>query len=206
MQLLLATKNLGKILEIRSILKPLFKGLDLPSLLDYTSYQAPEETGLSFQEISQHKAVHAAKALQIHALADDSGLVVPALNSEPGIKSARYSGPNATDKENRKKLIARLNEINPSERDGHYVASITLANPDGVIKCVEGMCQGHLLTEERGSQGFGYDSLFMKHDYSKTYAELSQEIKNKISHRAKAIDKLIHTLIVLSESKFALSH
>lgn len=206
MQLLLATKNLGKILEIRSILKPLFPGLDLPSLLDYPSYQPPEEVGQTFAENAQIKACHASKELKMHALADDSGLVIPVLNSEPGLKSARYAGENASDKDNRKKLIAKLKEINEQERDGYFISSMCLATPENILKQVEGICEGHLLIEEKGSQGFGYDSIFMKHDYSKTYAELSQEVKNKISHRAKALDKLINTLIILSESKFALSH
>ena len=82
---------------------------------------------------------------------------------------------------------------------------MALASPEKIVKATEGICEGHLLVEERGSQGFGYDSIFLKHDYSKTFAELSQEVKNKISHRAKALDKLINTLITLSESKFALS-
>jgi XTP/dITP diphosphohydrolase len=206
MRLLLATKNLGKILETRAILKPLFPSLDLPSLLDYPDYTAPEENGSSFKEIAENKALHAAQALQIHALADDSGLCIPALNLQPGIRSARYAGPDATDKDNRKKLIAKLTELKESERDGYFITCMTLASPEKIIKTSEGICEGQLLIHERGSQGFGYDSIFLKHDYSNTFAELSQEIKNKISHRAKAIDRMINTLIILSESKFALSH
>ena len=206
MKLLLATKNLGKILELRSMLKPLFPGLDLPSLLDYPDYSAPSEEGCTFRQIAETKALDAAKTLDMYALSDDSGLCIPLLNLEPGIRSARYAGTASTDKENRQKLITKLMDLKEHERDGYFISHMVLAAPDKIIKSVEGICEGHILIEGVGSQGFGYDSLFKKHDYSKTFAQLSQEVKNKISHRAKALDKLINTFIVLNESKFALSH
>lgn len=193
MEIVIASTNLHKIREIKAILKPHYP-FDFLSLLDFPEYQPPEETGASFEENAFIKATHAANALKKWVIADDSGLVVPALQDEPGVNSARYAGNNASDKDNRLKLIKALDPIQESERTGYYVCALALASPDGIQTQVKGSCEGFLLLKPRGSQGFGYDPLFLKYDYNKTFAEMDEETKNRISHRRKALDKLIPAL------------
>ncbi len=200
MEIVIASRNLHKIREIRSILKPQFP-LDFTSLLDFPNYQPPEETGATFEENVFVKATRAAAALKHWVIADDSGLVIPALGDAPGVNSARYAGEHATDKENREKLVKALDSLQESERVGYYVCALALASPDGIQKQVKGLCEGSLLLARRGSQGFGYDPLFLKYDYNKTFAEIDEETKNKISHRRKALDKIapiLETLLISS--------
>ncbi len=189
MKLVLATTNLHKVRELKSMLKE-FPQLDIYSLRDYPNYVQPDETGASFEENAKLKAEHAAQAFDALALADDSGLVVPSLGGEPGVRSARYASDEASDKDNRKKLIEKLRSLREDERTGYFQCSIAVASPEGTQKVVTGYCEGRLLTDPRGSNGFGYDPLFIKYDYNKTFAELDEETKNRISHRRKALDKL----------------
>lgn len=193
MQLVIASSNVHKIRECRSILKQL-RFLDILSLLDFPHYHPPEETGKTFEENARLKALHAARALGKMVIADDSGLVVPALGGKPGIFSARFAGENATDKDNRRKLLELMQNLTESERTAYFECWIVLASPEGVVRTVSGLCEGSILTEERGSQGFGYDPLFLKYEYSKTFAEMDEETKNRISHRRKALDKILATL------------
>ncbi|MCP5509421.1 MAG: RdgB/HAM1 family non-canonical purine NTP pyrophosphatase [Chlamydiales bacterium] len=196
MELVLATRNVHKILELRQMLKGLGP-FDIYTLRDFPDYIPPEEVGLTFEENACLKALHAAKALNKYVLADDSGLIVPALNGDPGVFSARYAGENATDKDNRAKLKTALSNLNNDERSGYFECALALADPSGIQKCVRGTCEGYLILEERGSQGFGYDPLFVKWDYGKTLAELEPDVKNRISHRRKALDKLLPALETL---------
>lgn len=189
-ELVIASTNVHKVREFRSLLKPLNR-FDLLSLSDFPNYVPPEETGKTFEENASLKAEHAAKSLQRWVLADDSGLVVPALNGAPGIFSARYAGNDATDLENRKKLLDEIQHLLEEDRQAFFECSIALASPEGLKKCVKGTCEGVLLTKDRGGGGFGYDPLFIKHGYSKTFAELGESVKNRISHRRKAFDKII---------------
>lgn len=195
--LVIASKNLHKIREIKFILKDI-KDLDIYSLNDFPDFKPPPETGNSFEENAKAKAIAAAKALNKRVLADDSGLVIPALDGAPGIYSARYAGENCSDKANRKKLIEELEKLPEHKRVGYFTSVMVLADENGnVEKCVHGYCEGTLLTEERGGNGFGYDSLFVKYDYNKSLAELKEDTKNKVSHRRRALDKLLTTLEVL---------
>lgn len=194
MEIVIASKNLHKIREIRAILKKQFPQFDYLSLHDFPDYCPPEETGKTFEENAFTKATHAANALKRWVIADDSGLVVPALKDAPGIYSARYAGPSATDKDNRQKLIKELDTLEEEERTGYYVCALALASPDGIQVQVKGYCEGSLTLTPRGSQGFGYDPLFIKYDYNKTLAEMDEETKNRISHRRKALDKLTPAL------------
>ena len=189
MELVLATHNLHKILEFKAMLKEI-KGLEVLSLRDFPDYVPPEETGATFEENATLKALTAAQALKKRVLADDSGLVVPSLEGEPGVFSSRYAGAHATDKENRMKLVKKLQELPESKRAAYFQCCLVLATPEGIEKIVNGFCEGSLQLEEKGRNGFGYDSLFVKYDYKKTLAELDGETKNKISHRRKALDKL----------------
>jgi len=195
LKIVLATTNAHKVRELKALLRTLKAGsrsapfnFDLYTLLNFPDYQPPEETGKTFEENATLKAVHAARALNSFTIADDSGLVVPALGGEPGIFSARYAGPNASDKENRKKLLERMRGIH--NRSAYFECAIAFASPGGLIKCVKGAAEGVILEAERGGLGFGYDPLFMKHDYNQTFAELQEAVKNKISHRGKALQKL----------------
>ncbi len=197
MKLIIASKNLHKVREYRTMMKQ-FPKFDLFSLNDFPDYIPPPEDGKTFEEIVSTKAHHAAIALNEWVIADDSGLVIPALNNTPGIHSQRYAGENASDADNRHKLIKELKNLKEHERVGYFVCSIAIASKEGVKKVVTGMCEGTLLIEERGRHGFGYDPLFMKYDYGKTFAELDEDMKNRISHRRKAFDKLLSTLETLA--------
>lgn len=193
LELVIATKNVHKIREIRSILKP-FASIDLLSLNEFPDYIPPEEVGETFEENAILKAVHAAKELNRWTLADDSGLVVPALKGAPGVFSARYAGKNATDLENRKKLLEEMEDLKEDARSAYYECWIAIASPQKLKKTFRGTCEGILLSHEKGRSGFGYDPLFVKHGYSKTFAEMEESVKNRISHRRKALDKLIPSL------------
>lgn len=189
MEIVIASTNLHKIREFRDMLKSI-KSFDVLSLHNFPTYQPPPETGSSFKENALQKALHAAEALQKIVLADDSGLVVPALKGAPGIHSRRYAGDDATDAENRQKLLAALRHLQDMERSAYYECCLVVATPKGLSKSVTGTCEGRILTEERGRNGFGYDSVFVKHEYDKTFAEIDEITKNRISHRQKAFAKI----------------
>lgn len=199
MKLIIASKNVHKIREFRSMLRGNPK-LDLFSLIDFPDYTPPPENGKNFEENAIQKAIDAAKELNEWVIADDSGLVLPALDGAPGIFSARYAGEKATEKDNRKKLLSAMRALKEEQRDGYYFCCIALASPEGLVKCASARCEGTIIEKERGGQGFGYDSLFKKHDYNKTFAELEEEVKNRISHRRKALDKI---LLYLESSVFS---
>lgn len=193
MEIVLATTNLHKIREFKEMFKPL-KFIDLLTLLNFPDYTPPEETESTFEGNAALKAAHAARTIQKWVIADDSGLVVPALNGEPGVLSRRYAGENASDKDNRAKLLAQMEKLPSYQRGAYFQCSLALANEDGVYKIVSGIVEGEIVPEERGREGFGYDALFQPPDSMKTYGELPEAIKNKISHRCRAVKKLISTL------------
>lgn len=197
MEIVIATHNVHKIRELRAMLKENAL-IDFFSLNDFPEYLPPEETGKSFEENALLKATHAATHLNKLCLADDSGLVVPALSGRPGIYSARYAKEGATDRENRQKLLGELKGKNDLERSAYFECVLALAAPNGKNKTFKGHCEGLITTEERGKNGFGYDPLFMKHDYNHTFAELDESTKNRISHRRKAVDKFVLYLESLS--------
>jgi XTP/dITP diphosphohydrolase len=197
-ELVIASTNIHKIREFRTLLKPLNR-FDLLSLSDFPDYIPPEETGKSFEENAILKAVTAAKALNRWVIADDSGLIVPGLHGAPGIFSARYAGANASDFDNRKKLLEEMRHLMDEDRHAFYECVIALASPSGLKKCTHAICEGTLLSQERGGSGFGYDPLFVKHGYNKTFAELTEATKNQISHRAKALNKIVLSLQSLTD-------
>ena len=192
-ELVIASTNIHKIREFRSMLKP-FPRFDLLSLCDFPQYVQPEETGTTFEENAVLKAVHAAKTLHRWVIADDSGLVVTALNGAPGVYSAQFAGKNATDLDNRKKLLEQMQHLLEEDRSAYYECCIAVAAPSGIKKCARGTCEGTLLMQERGGSGFGYDPLFVKHGYNKSFAELEESTKNRISHRRKALDKILPSI------------
>ena len=187
MELLLATRNKNKIIEMSAFLKRL--GLKIRTLEDFPDAPDVVEDGKSFEENAVKKALACAKYTGLLTLADDSGLMVDALSGAPGVNSHRFAGPKATDFENNMKLLDQMKNLDASRRTAKFVCCIAVANKDRIIRTVTGKCDGIILTEPRGREGFGYDPLFMKADYKKTFAELSLEIKNRISHRAMALEK-----------------
>lgn len=160
-ELVVASTNVHKIREFKSIFKA-FPRFDVISLNDFSNYTPPKETGFTFEENAALKAIHAAKVLNRWVIADDSGLVVPALNGAPGIYSARYAGNDASDVENRKKLLEEMRHLMDDDRQAFYECCIVLASPMGVAKSAKATCEGALLSQERGGGGFGYDPLFIK--------------------------------------------
>jgi XTP/dITP diphosphohydrolase len=198
-QLLIASTNVHKIRELKEMLREV--GVyDVLTLRDFPNYHAPEETGHTFEENAIVKATHAAECLNKLTLADDSGLIVPALNGRPGIFSARYAGKNCTDADNRKKLLAEMAQFLEEDRYAYFECALALALPRGLVKSVTGICEGELLDKERGGSGFGYDSLFVRHEYSKSFGEMEEALKNRISHRRRAFDRLSLSLSAIYTS------
>jgi XTP/dITP diphosphohydrolase len=185
-QLLVASSNPGKVREIRALLPPDFAVVGLDDL----GLQSPEETGSTLRENADLKALFAARASGMVALADDSGLEVEALAGAPGVRSARFAGEPPDDAKNRKALLAAMSGVPKERRKARFICAVSLAAPDGIVATSEGMVSGTILDHERGSRGFGYDSLFLLPD-GRTIAELLDEEKNAMSHRSVAIRTIL---------------
>ena len=185
-EVVLATGNKGKVKEFSNLLEGVFG--KIISLSDLGSPPEVIEDGLTFRDNALKKAREIAQYSGKLTLADDSGLEVDALNGQPGVYSARYSGQGATDKTNIDKVLAELGD-NPN-RKARFVCVLALVDPNGEELVVEGFCEGVILDEPRGEGGFGYDPVFYLPDRRKTMAELEPELKNTISHRANALKKL----------------
>lgn len=191
--LVLATTNPGKVREYERLLAA--AGLPLRVLgLGEAGLSAPPETGETFAENAILKARHAAAGSGLPALADDSGLEVDGLGGAPGVHSARYAGEGATDEANRQRLIAELARVPEAGRTGRFRCALALALPTGAVEMVEGHCEGRVITEPRGDNGFGYDSLFLLPGRGLTMAELTLAEKNAISHRARATAQALPAL------------
>jgi XTP/dITP diphosphohydrolase len=190
-QLVIASRNIHKIREYKNILSSLLHNIDILSLLDFPEYTPPKETGKTFEENAILKAIDAATKLNKWTLADDSGLVVPALNGAPGIYSARYAGEHATDKANRLKLLKAMKNLSDKNRTAYFECCIALSSPKKIEKSTCAYVEGEVTEKEIGGNGFGYDPIFKKHDYNKTFAQLEESLKNRISHRRKAVDKML---------------
>lgn len=188
MKMILASKNEHKLQEIKYILKDF--GIELISMAE-AGLENLEiiEDGETFEENSMKKAVTVMKKTNTISIADDSGLEVNYLGGKPGVYSARFAGENATNSQNNNKLLKMLENVPMTERGGRFVSVISVAFPDGQRLSVRGECEGIISLEEKGTKGFGYDPLFIVPEYNKTFAELGNEIKNNISHRAKALVK-----------------
>ena len=196
LKLVIASTNIHKVREFRTLFKS-FPKIDLLSLCDFPNYVQPEETGKTFEENAVLKAEHAAKTLGVLVLADDSGLTVPVLGGAPGVHSARYAGDMATDLENRKKLLSAMSPFLDEARSAFYECCLVLASPEGIKKIAKGTCEGVLASQDKGGSGFGYDSIFIKHGYQKSFGELEESVKNRVSHRRKALDKIVNTIETL---------
>ena len=183
-KLLIATNNAGKVREFQELLKGLPYILVTPQEVGVKL--EIEETGSNYQENARIKAEAFAQASGLLTLADDSGLEVDALGGEPGIRSSRYAGENAGDKQRVDFLLNKLKDIPEQQRTGRFRCVIALARPDGRIEYCEGSCEGRINFTPRGSQGFGYDPIFYFNELNQTMAELPSEVKNSVSHRARA--------------------
>lgn len=184
--LLVATRNVGKLQELRGLLGDL--PFDLYGLSSFSGVLEIQETGESFVENASLKAAGYATQARLLTLADDSGLAVDALGGAPGVFSARYAGRGASDEERTKKLLAELSRLKGPKRGARFVSAVAIASSEGEILNVSvGSCDGYLALAPRGSAGFGYDPIFIPAGYEQTFAELKPEIKNRISHRARAL-------------------
>ena len=186
-KLLLATSNPGKIREYRFLLDGL--GYQLTTLAEEGIAKIVTESGNNYEQNARLKAISYAKLSQLTALADDSGLEVDALNGEPGVKSARFAGEAATDEEKVSFLLAKLNSVPWERRTACFKCVIVIASPGGRTEVCSGECHGTIALEAKGENGFGYDPIFFLPEIDKTMAELPSEMKNQISHRARASQK-----------------
>jgi XTP/dITP diphosphohydrolase len=182
-KLVLATRNAHKLREIAAIFD--FSGLEVSSALDYPEIPDVEEDGATLEANAVKKAVTLCQALGCAALADDSGLEVEALNGAPGVYSARYAGESCSYADNNRKLLEAL--AGCENRSARFRTVMALALPNGAVQTVEGCCEGRIIDACRGTGGFGYDPLFVPDGMEQTFAELSAEQKNRISHRARAL-------------------
>lgn len=193
--LVVATHNRGKLREYEELLAGL--PITFVSLADLGIQAEPEEEHVGFAENARLKALFFARLTGQLTLADDSGLEVDALGGDPGIRSARYSGAGRTDQERYELLLSRLREIPPEARTARFRCAIAVATPEGVLFTVDGACEGLITTRPRGSHGFGYDPIFYVLEQGRTMAELEPEIKNQISHRARAAQAALPRLRAL---------
>jgi XTP/dITP diphosphohydrolase len=194
--LLIATGNRGKLAEFRELLASLpvqVVGLnELPSPIEI------DEAGTTYEENAAQKAQAVARHFGICALGDDTGLEVDALRGAPGIRTARFAGPAATGEQNRAKLLSELADVPTERRTARFVCHLAVADPSGVVRGrAFGECQGRITNLARGKLGFGYDALFELIEYHRTFAELGEAAKSRLSHRARAVEQLLPRLTSL---------
>ncbi len=184
-KLVVATRNHGKLKEIEAFLAGVVG--QVVSASDLAGFSDTIEDGFTFEDNALKKAREAMHFSGLPALADDSGLVVDCLNGQPGIFSARFAGVGSTDMENNNKLLVELNGFPEEQRQAYFVCSLAFVTPEGLEKTFSARIPGHILSEGRGDNGFGYDPLFLVDMYGRTMSELSIEEKNLISHRGQAL-------------------
>lgn len=186
--LLIATTNQGKVREIKRLLQGL--RLQIHSLKDHPSYGRYEEKGETFEENSRGKSLFYSRLCPGLVLAEDSGLEVQALGGAPGVYSARFSDPGATDQKNIIKLLKLLENVPGKQRRARFISAVTLSSAGRVIKTFKGVVRGKITMEPRGKSGFGYDPVFFHPPSGKTFAELPPAEKNQVSHRGQALGKV----------------
>jgi XTP/dITP diphosphohydrolase len=197
--LVLGTGNRKKARELVDLLAVV--GVQLKTLADYPDALSVDETGDSFLVNATLKATQQALHLREWVLAEDSGIMVDALGGRPGIYSARYSGPNATDEQNNAKLLEELGNKPPEKRTAHYECSMVLSDPRGEVRATStGQCYGRIRFEPVGESGFGYDPLFEIVEFHRTCAELGDVVKSVLSHRARAAEHMIPRLMELVDT------
>ncbi|HEX6184074.1 MAG TPA: RdgB/HAM1 family non-canonical purine NTP pyrophosphatase [Pyrinomonadaceae bacterium] len=192
-ELLIATGNAGKIRELSQLLAG--APLRLRMLSEFEDVAEAEETGTTFAENATLKALHYSAHAGLLTLSDDSGLAVDALGGAPGVYSARYAGAHATYAERMARLLGELEAAGGTDRRARFVCVIAVADPsDEKVETFEGVCEGRIAREPRGTGGFGYDPLFIPDGHERTFGELPAEVKHSLSHRARALTKAVHHL------------
>ena len=195
--LVLGTNNQKKRRELVQLLEPY--PITIKTLDDFENSIEVEETGTTFEENANLKATEQAKLLGQWVMGEDSGLSVKALNGAPGVYSARYSGAGATDEKNNAKLLEALTGVPQEKRIAWYTCHMALSDPDGNIHIsTEGRCYGRILTEEKGTGGFGYDPMFEIPEYSMTFGEMGDNVKAILSHRARAMRQFLPKLLLIA--------
>jgi XTP/dITP diphosphohydrolase len=192
MKLLIATNNKGKMREIRQILAGL--NMTAVSLAEAGVSGDPVEDADTFEGNAIKKAQYFANATSLPTIADDSGLCVDALDGAPGVYSARYAGPDATDADNIKLMLKNLANVPDEKRTAHFACAMVCVRADGKVLATQGRANGTILRKPRGENGFGYDPIFYVEKFDKTFAQLPAETKHSISHRGKALRKLVEGL------------
>ncbi len=195
MKLLVATGNAGKLKEISALLDP--EGVEVIGLKDLEEKFEIVEDGDTFEDNAKKKARTLHEATGLPVLADDSGLMVAALDGEPGVHSARYAGADATDEENNSKLLEKMGGVEEGERGAAFICVMALIDGDENETIAEGRFGGRISDAPAGAGGFGYDPVFIPEGYHQTLAELSPEVKNRISHRAKALRVILPVIVSL---------
>jgi XTP/dITP diphosphohydrolase len=190
-RLLLATRNAGKLAELRRLLESAVPGVEVVGLTDVDDYPEAPETGATFAQNALLKAREAVRYTGLPAVADDSGLTVDALNGMPGVRSARWSGRHGDDDANTALLLGQLADVPDERRGAAFVCAAALVTPDGTERVLERQWRGTVIREKRGSNGFGYDPVFVPEGLSLTSAELEPEEKDAQSHRGQAFAALV---------------
>lgn len=197
MKLLVATRNRGKVVELQRLLADLPE-VELVGLDGFEDVPDVVEDADGFEGNAVKKACEMAKATGLPTLADDSGLVVDALDGAPGIHSARYAGEHGDDAANNALVLEKLADTPPDKRSAHYVALLVLADPTGGVRAeTRGECHGRIVTTPRGTNGFGYDPLFEVREYHRTFGEMGPAVKRAISHRSRATRAMLPKLVKL---------
>lgn len=189
---LLASSHRGKLREYRRL--AVSAAIELDLMPDFQKLPRFDESAPTFAENSAGKALHYSQFTSELVLADDSGLVIPALGGAPGVQSARYAGPDATDADRTQKLLKEMEGMQGGQRRARFVCVISLACEGRTLAVTSDFTEGVLTAEPQGKQGFGYDPIFFSHDLGRTFAEISEEEKNRLSHRGKAFRKMLEIL------------
>ena len=188
MKLVLATGNRHKIREMREILKDM-REIEFLSLVQFPQLPELVESGSTLRENAIQKACRAVEFTHCLSLAEDTGLEIDALGGRPGVRSARFAGDQASYEQNIEKVLSLMRQIPSERRGGRFRSVVAIAEPRGDVHIFEGICEGRITTERRGKGGFGYDPIFEVAGFGKTFAEMEPDQKNRISHRALALQK-----------------
>ena len=193
-RVVLATRNRKKLAEMAALLAP--HGIQVAGVAEFADVPEVNEDGETFADNAAKKAAESAIHLREWTIGEDSGLTVEALGGAPGVYSARYSGPGADDDRNNDKLLVELADVPDDQRTARYVCHVAVSDPQGSIPLrVEASCRGRITRERRGTNGFGYDPLFLIPEYHRTFGELDPVVKQHLSHRARAFERLIPQLL-----------
>ena len=186
-ELVIATKNEKKLHELKRYLKGI--RAKIVSLKDFSRVPRIVENGKTFKANAIKKALVISNFTKGLTLADDSGLAVRALGAQPGVRSSRFAGPRKSDKQNNKKLLRLLKRVPPAKRQAKFVCAVAICDNGKIVKVLEESCSGTIAFSEKGGYGFGYDPLFLIPKYKETFGELGLKVKDKMSHRSKALKK-----------------